>query len=284
MSQVILPSEYRSEFVINPDGTVTATRRATARLAGVDPTQLYHASRDTGLLKNLVDGKNLSKVLEPFTGRDFRGDGNFLPDVIVAAIIQHYAFKGNETAQLTALAFSAVGIRTWLHTQLGSQQPSPPNSSLSTLDEINIIFAGLQKLSIKPELVESAKLTAIAKTLPHLRSAAEEGKKLLSSQMTIPQLPMSPTELGKILAAKLGLPEPISPRRINEALTEAGLQTAETIINKKGQKKIQYKLTDTGEKYGQLQLDSAANHGKTIMIVRWHETVLKIIQSQLTDA
>jgi hypothetical protein len=55
------------------------------------------------------------------------------------------------------------------------------------------------------------------------------------------------------------------------------LQVAEHSINRFGKKRIQYKLTERGEKYGQMQLEQARNGNKTLVIVRWFSTVFDAI-------
>ena len=89
------------------------------------------------------------------------------------------------------------------------------------LSEIDTVFSGLVKLGIKQELIESSKLTAIAKSIPQLALACVEGKRLLSAQMTVPEVPISPTELGKAITQKLGLVKVITAQQVNQALANA---------------------------------------------------------------
>ena len=97
----------------------------------------------------------------------------------------------------------------------------------------------MEKLNIAPQLIQSAKLSAIAKTFPHLETAAEESKQLISAQMQVEEIPLSPTKLGKIIAEQLELDKPISARRINQILVEIGFQDSERVSNSKGKTKIQ---------------------------------------------
>lgn len=149
-----------------------------------------------------------------------------------------------------------------------SQNPEVREPSL---EEIGILFADIERLGIEPKLVESAKLTAIALAIPRLSIVAEKGKQLLSSYMSIDEIPMSPTELGKKIAKRLGLKAPLSPQRINEALSEAGLQS-------KPQKT--WELTEAGKKYGKLQMNTAKGHNKTVYCIRWFSSVIPVIESR----
>ncbi len=127
---------------------------------------------------------------------------------------------------------AAIGIRAWLHQQLDYQpKPRPNTSTVPTIEEIDLVFAGLEKLNIAPQLIQSAKLSAIAKTFPHLETAAEESKQLISAQMQVEEIPLSPTKLGKIIAEQLGFSKPISARRINQILIEIGFQDSERVTN-----------------------------------------------------
>lgn len=164
---------------------------------------------------------------------------------------------------------------------IGQQTPVPqPQLQQPTLIEINTVFAGLVELGIKPELIESAKLTAIAKSIPHLADVCEESKRLLSAQMAVAELPMSPTELGKIITQKLGGAKVITAQQVNQALMEAGLQVAQVRINKEGKKKTEWHLTEKGQDYGQMQMDTARGHGKTVFHPRWFSSVICVIQEQ----
>ncbi len=95
--------------------------------------------------------------------------------------------------------------------------------------------------------------------------------------MTVAECPLSPTKLGKLIAQRLDLDKPISARRVNEALVQAGLQIAERVTNSKGKTKIEYQLTERGEHHGRLQMETAQNHSKTVYIVRWFKSVITLI-------
>jgi hypothetical protein len=195
-----------------------------------------------------------------------------------ADVIMHYAFSGNPTAQISLSKFTNTGITLWIQKMTGWQQPQQElNSTEPTISQIESVFAGLYKFPIKSELIESAKLSAISRSIPSLTRSVEEAKRLLSNALVIEEVPMTPTEIGVEIAKKLSLTNIPSAKRINQALIDKGLQVAEHSINRFGKKRIQYKLTTDGEKYGQMQLEQARNGNKTLVIVRWFSTVIDAI-------
>ncbi len=101
--------------------------------------------------------------------------------------------------------------------------------------------------------------------------------------MALPELPMSPTKIGKIITEQLCLEKPLSARRVNETLVKNGLQIAERVTNAKGKTKLQYTLTEKGERYGQLQIDTAQSSTKTVYVVRWFESVISLIIDEFKD-
>jgi KilA-N domain len=166
-------------------------------------------------------------------------------------------------------------VREWM---MSGQNPLSKPSDRSIPAEIEQIFAGLSKLGIKPELVESAKLGAIANTFPQLTNAVESAKELISSQMKIEDIPVSPTKLGILLAQKLGKERIPNARLVNQVLTEKGLQKVEYRVNSKGKRCIQYQLTEKGQQFGQLQLETASNSEKTLTVIRWFPKVIEEIR------
>ena len=279
MSDLILSEEIKAEFTVNADGSTTTTIRGAARLAGVSPSSLSEGVRkmDSKLTQSLI-----SKGIEPD-----RFLSNGINEVALANILEYYAFEAgarcSEQARLVYRAFASIGIRVWLQEHLDYKPTSSYPTPESTLTEIDHIFSGLYKLNIKPELIESAKLTAIAKTFPHLATAAEESKQLVSAHNQVEEIPLSPTKLGKIIAEQLGFDKPISARRINQILITIGFQDAERVSNSKGKTKIQYKLTKLGEEYARIQLDTARGHNKTVYVIRWFKSVIPIITEAMNN-
>jgi hypothetical protein len=171
-----------------------------------------------------------------------------------------------------------IGINHWIHLMTGWQKPQTEIDSVQpTIAQIETIFAGLHKLPIKSELIESAKLSAIAKTFPMLAPGVEEAKRLLSALMAIAETPKSPTEIGILIANKLGLDIIPNARKVNQILIEKGLQTADYTINRRGKKRLEYQLTEKGENYGLMQLEQANHGSKTLVCVRWFSSVVNVI-------
>ncbi len=282
MSNIILPEEIKAEFTINSDGSTVTSIRGAARLAGVNEKALrYQFSTAEKSAPKLAQ-----KLMEHgFNPAEFSRNG--ITEVALSVILEFYSFDAGarctEQARFVYRAFASIGIRVWLQEQLDYQATSSNPTPDSTLALIDHIFSGLYKLNIKPELIESAKLTAIAKTFPHLETAAEESKQLLSAHNQVEEIPLSPTKLGKIIAEQLGLSKPISARRINQILISVGFQNSERVANSKGQTKIQYKLTKLGEEYARIQLDTARGHNKTIYVIRWFKSVIPIITEAMNN-
>lgn len=144
----------------------------------------------------------------------------------------------------------------------------------ATVEEIESVFAIIDGVGIDPNLFRSAKLSAIAKSIPHLAKSAEEAKRLISNQMQMPEQLVSPTELGNLLAAKTGAAKAPSGQAVNKMLLDAGLQVPS------GKKNPAWELTEAGKPYGQLVLETAKGHSKTLSVVRWFPSVLNVLTSQ----
>lgn len=170
-------------------------------------------------------------------------------------------------------------VREWLSTGKNPLDSSQQSVQV-TLAQIETIFAGLHKLPIKSELIESAKLSAIARTFPTLAPGVEEAKRLLSAQMTVAETSKSPTEIGILIAKKLGLEVIPSAKKVNQVLREKGLQTGDYTINRRGRKRLEYQLTEKGENYGQMQLEQSTHGSKTLVCVRWFSSVVNVISDR----
>jgi hypothetical protein len=112
-----IPVEYVKEFTIDKKGKVTASRRAVARLAGVDEKSIRN------ILTKIKGADFLgSRYLQSFAGQPFEG-ADFIPDLLAAAIINYYAHEAGkrctEEAKDVAFAFHVIGFRSWVHEQLG---------------------------------------------------------------------------------------------------------------------------------------------------------------------
>lgn len=111
MPNLTLPNELLKEFNVAKDGKTFASRKAVARLCGVN----YQAvQRWVGRLEG---GKPaLPKMLQPFAGQSFKGGP--LPDTLVAAFIKYYAYQGREEAQAWDSALGATGLRSLIQQAL----------------------------------------------------------------------------------------------------------------------------------------------------------------------
>ena len=190
MSDLILSEEIKPEFTVNADGSTTTTIRGAARLTGVDHKALSRHFSGGDFSSSKLSQKLIAEGFKP---GDF-SEG--ITEIALATILEYYAFDAGarctQQARLVYKAFASIGIRTWLQQQLDYKPTSSNSTPDSTLTEIDHIFSGLYKLNIKPELIESAKLTAIAKTFPHLATAAEESKQLVSAHNQVEEIPLSP--------------------------------------------------------------------------------------------
>ncbi len=282
MNDIILPEEIKAEFKIQSDGSSVTSIRGASRLAGVDEKALRYQFSPAEKSSRKLAQKLMEHGFDP---AEFSTNG--IGEVALSLILEFYSFDAGarctEQARLVYRAFASVGIRVWLQQQLDYQPTTTNPTPESTLAEIDQIFSGLYKLNIQPELIESTKLTAIAKTFPHLETAAEESKQLISAHNQVEEIPLSPTKLGKIIGQQLSLDKPISARRINQILVEIGFQDSERITNSKGQTKIQYKLTELGKQHGRIRLDTAKNQVKTVYVVRWFKSVIPIVLDSLNQ-
>lgn len=158
-----------------------------------------------------------------------------------------------------------------------SQTTVKNDVSLSVQDQLAVfgyIFDGFKSAGVDDSIVESAKLTALVAQFPNMAPAIEAAKESLMLQTPDEGHRYNPTDLGKKLAERLGLPEDISNRKINSALESVGLQVAEHTTNSKGKKTLIWHLTERGEVYGRLFLQSAQNNSKTVPSIRWVIDVL----------
>ncbi len=154
---------------------------------------------------------------------------------------------------------------------------SSNNEFLSVQDQLAVIgyvFEGIAKTDIDRKILESAKISALTAQFPQMTPALEATKQSLMLQTPDEGLRYNVTELGKMLAQRLGLDEDIKPTKINEALQQARLQVAEYRTNSKGKQYKVWHLTEAGESYGRIFLQSAQGNSKTIPSLRWLSEVL----------
>ncbi|RUS94160.1 hypothetical protein DSM106972_094190 [Dulcicalothrix desertica PCC 7102] len=144
-----------------------------------------------------------------------------------------------------------------------SQLPIPSLEEISTLLDLTLGKAGLE-----PKLVAGAKLNAIGKRYPHLRSEAEEAKLMLL--VPVEDKLLAPTQLGEILTELTC--ETYSAQRVNKLLIEQSFQ----VRNPEGNP--DYLPTEKGKPHSQLTLGTAKGRDKTVQHLRWFETVLEVME------
>lgn len=119
-------------YTVEETGESGTNQSGLAILCGVSQPAI------SGLEKTLIS-KAPSKVLEPFVGKDFTLISSFKENVFVNgkpagnltvyrpefcfAVIQHYAFQGNEIAQYTSSQFGVPGFNLWVQGITGWQRP-----------------------------------------------------------------------------------------------------------------------------------------------------------------
>lgn len=136
-TQLIIPDEIKRELSVNPDGTCFISIRGLARLLEINhQSLLYHFNSGkkspTKLAETLINqGFNMVK---------FSDDG--IPEIAISTIIVYYSSHGNKNVKQRAtdilLAYSAIGIRTWIQHELGYNQST--NQELEQLKEENTIL------------------------------------------------------------------------------------------------------------------------------------------------
>lgn len=154
----LLPEDIRSEFSIDEQGRAFASRRAIARLAGVDHKNVVRAFQELegGELK-------LSKIAEVIANTGFEG-GELIPDYVASEIIGYYAMDAGryctEQAKKVCRAFRAIGFRSWLQSELGWQQPQHklPKSYAEALLEAGRLALENERLEAEKALLEQENL------------------------------------------------------------------------------------------------------------------------------
>jgi DNA-binding MarR family transcriptional regulator len=126
MSLVHIPEDIRHEFSIDQKGNVTASRRAVARLCGVEPSSV---TRLLDRIKKKAGALQDKETLASIMGRDFQGVA--LNPVAASCIINYYAHEAGryqtKLARSVSLAFTAIGFERWVQSELGwkSNKPEP---------------------------------------------------------------------------------------------------------------------------------------------------------------
>lgn len=277
MTQIFhLPNDIRQEFSIDENGLAYASQSAIARLCGITRQSINE------LFEKIVSGKNLSESLKPFAGKNYTVSGK-ISDVVVAAIINHYAMYAKNTteeAKRVSLCFQAIGIRTWIQNELGWQKPNPDSRFAEDLMLADYAARAAQNAGVDKDISEQIKLDSLMKTYPDRQLILKPQKDAIASSNPLPNAPMTSTEVGKKLAIKLGLSK-VSARKVNTRLSELGYQQSITRTNSK-QKEVHdyYKSTEKGKQHSKLLLNpyvaDTGGHGTKAQL-RWFDSIVDVL-------
>jgi len=126
-------ASIRQELQVDQDGKTYASQSAIARLCGVSQSAVNQ------LLEKVAISKVESESLQPLTGHDYRAISK-IPDIAVAAIIEHYALDARKTTQeakAVLRVISRIGIRTWIQKELGWEKPKPRTTYVERLEQLD---------------------------------------------------------------------------------------------------------------------------------------------------
>jgi hypothetical protein len=146
----------KSEIKVDSQGRGFASIRATARLAGVQPSSLVRAFDSVALEPSKLSAMLAERGFERVALGSFSETG--IPDTAVAIIVKYYACHAgrycNETAQLALDAFLAIGVRSWMQDVAGYTNSTQPKklSSCDRVDKLSQFTNSLQFLQQNLEL------------------------------------------------------------------------------------------------------------------------------------
>ncbi len=273
-----LPEEILSEFSIDNEGKTYASQSGVARLCGVAQSSINE------LLEKLAIGKPVSESLQPFAGIDYRAIGK-LPDLVVSAIANHYAFYARKTtaqAKKVCLCFQTVGLRSWLREELGwKEQPATPTLSLEdTIALANFAASSAQSAGVSIPLAESIKLNSVMQIRPEAEPLLLPQKNAIASANPLEEKALSPTQIAEQLTQRLGIAK-ISARAVNKKLLELNYQVSIKRVRKSTGKQVHdyYKATPKGEQYCQLEMATykAGDGNSTKYQLRWFSQIIDIL-------
>ena len=279
MTQIFhLPEDIRQEFSIDELGQAYASQSAIARLCGVTQSAINQ------LLEKIAISKPVSESLQPFNGMDFRAISK-IPDVVVAAIINHYAMYARNTteqAKRVCLCFQAIGIRTWIQNELGWQKQNTDTRFAEDLMLAEFAARSAQNAGVDKDVAEQIKLETLMKAYPNRQNFLKPQKDAISASTPLPEAPMTPTDVGHKLAVRLGYPK-VSAKKVNSKLLELGYQVSITRIKRSNGKEVHdyYQPTEKGKPHSQLQTsvytDSYAEAHGTKAQLRWFSSIVDVL-------
>ena len=274
----VLPEDIKQEFSIDENGKASATGRATARLAGVSQEAVRK------ILLKLSDNLKVSKSLKSFVGQNFKGDN--LPDILVASIIEYYAFDAGryctEQARLVYRSFAVIGFRVWTQQQLGWQKKKTKLSIEKAIALANFACESAQNAGVSTVLAESIKLDSVMGVVPEAKPLLLPQKKAISSANPVGEKALTPTEIGQRIAGKLGL-ERVSARAVNKKLLSLDYQISITRVKKSTGKEVHdyYKPTQKSldGNYAQLEMTTykTGDGNSTKYQLRWWSEIVEVL-------
>ncbi|MGF1488148.1 MAG: hypothetical protein ACFBSE_13765 [Prochloraceae cyanobacterium] len=147
--------DFKKEIEIDDEGLPVLSRRAVARLAGVN---------ERSIRKNLISlaaAQNRSSALKPFIGQDFEGAAP-LPDTLAYALIIHFAYcaqKTSEIAQFHAAVLGGSKFREWCYQVVGYDANKVNNSDTTVFDLVQRLVYNLEKLTINQnKIIEQSEI------------------------------------------------------------------------------------------------------------------------------
>lgn len=272
------PLDWQKEFKIDEKtGQFFGSRHGLARLCGVSQPAM------SKLINRIGDNQNTPKELEMFAGKSFRGD-NQLPDILMAAVIKYYAFKGVETAQQTLSAFLAIGLRTYGQQKLDWKpniaatllpQTAEPTEVKATLEALAAVATTMLASGVSASIAHQWQIEQIGKVLPSLQAGLKAAGAIISAANPANPLPINCNEIGRRIGKHLSLDPAPSAIKVNKALEKIGMQRRDEVASK-------WRLTTAGEKYGDLQ--STVVNGYTREHIRWYDDVIELLAPEFTPA
>ena len=135
-TQLIIPDEIKREIRIDATGKAFMSIIGLARLLNIKDSALHYHFKASQFSRSKMA---ISLIEQGFNPLSF-SEG--IPEIAISIIILHYAIHGNKNVKQRAtdilLAYSAIGIRTWIQHELGYNQST--NQELEQLKEENTIL------------------------------------------------------------------------------------------------------------------------------------------------
>jgi hypothetical protein len=84
------------------------------------------------------------------------------------------------------------------------------------------------------------------------------------------------------VGAELGT-DAFKPTVINQTLLALGFQEQKIEVNNRGRQVKSWLITEAGTQYGQMQMDTAAGHNKTVFAPRWFSAIVPLLTERLRE-